>query len=221
MSAPVWTVDLYFDFLSPYAYFAWLHARPRCTGAGVAVVPRPVLFAALLESQGGQLAAAQVPSKHAFVIRDTLRYAGRHRVDFTFPRTYPFDPMTALCLCLPEVAGAQQERIIDTLWRAGWAQDHDLGDPARLRAILDAAGLDGAALVAAAGAGAARQALRQQTEEAIARGVFDVPSFYVNGELFWGHDRVDDLCEYLAGDDPLDRPKLAELLARPVGPTRA
>ena len=217
----VWTVDLYFDFLSPYAYFAWLHARPRCAGAGVAMVPRPVHFAALRESQGGQLASVEVPSRHALVIRDSLRYAGRHRMSFTFPRTYPFDPVTALCLCLPEVAGDQQERIIDALWRAGWAEDDDLGDPARLRAILDGAGLDGQALVTAAGAPAARQALRQQTEEAMDRGVFDVPSFYIDGELFWGHDRVDDLCEYLAGDDPLDRAKLTELLARPLGRTGA
>jgi 2-hydroxychromene-2-carboxylate isomerase len=219
MPSAVWTVDFYFDFVSPYAYFAWLHARPRCAGAGVRLVPRPVLLAGLL-AHHGHLGPAEIPAKRAYLLRDTLRYAGRHRIPFEMPRPHPFNPLAALRLSVPEVAGAHQERIIDALWRAGWAEGQDLADPDRLRAILDAAGLDGAALVEAAGSSEAKEALRRHTGDAIARGVFGVPSFHVDGELFWGNDRVDDLCEYLAGDDPLDRPKLAELMARPPGVQR-
>lgn len=210
-----WTVDFYFDFVSPYSYFAWLHARPRIAGAGVRVVPRPVLLFALLR-HGGMLGPAEVPLKRAYLLRDCLRYAGRHRVPFTLPDPHPFPAVTALRLALPEVAGDDQERVIDALWQAGWAEGRNLGDPGELADILTRAGLDGPSLVAATQAPAAKQALRAQTDEAIARGVFGVPSFFVGGELFWGHDRVDDLCELLAGDDPLDRERLAELLARPI-----
>jgi 2-hydroxychromene-2-carboxylate isomerase len=215
MSRSLWTVDFYFDFLSPYSYFSWLHARPRM-GSGVRFVPRPVLLSALLK-QGRMLGPAEVPLKRAFLIRDTLRYAGRHRVPFTFPDPHPFHPVMALRLALPEVAGDDQERVIDALWRGGWVEGRNLGDPDELARILDAAGLDGARLVAATHEPAAKEALRRETEAAIERGIFGVPSFHVNGELFWGNDRVDDLCEYLAGDDPLDRQKMAELLARPIG----
>lgn len=217
MPEPLWTVEFYFDFLSPYAYFSWLHARPRCAGAGVAFVPRPVLLSALL---GDNLGPAEIPRKRAFLIRDTLRYAGRHHIPFTFPDPHPFRSVEALRLALPEVSGADQERVIDALWHAGWAEGRDLGDPEELARVLDRAGLDGAALVAATRQPEVKEALRRQTDEARARGVFGVPSFHVNGELFWGHDRVDDLCEYLAGDDPLDRDALAALLARPPGLVR-
>jgi 2-hydroxychromene-2-carboxylate isomerase len=211
-----WTVDFYFDFVSPYSYFAWLHARPRIAGAGVRVVPRPVFLFALLR-HGGMLGPAEVPLKRAHVLRDCLRYAGRHRIPFTLPDPHPFMTVTALRLALPEVAGADQERVIDALYHAGWAEGRNLGDAGELAAILQRAGLDGPRLVAATQEPAAKDALRRQTDAAIARGLFGVPSFYVDGELFWGHDRVDDLCEYLAGDDPLDRQRLAELLARPIG----
>ena len=210
-----WTVDFYFDFVSPYSYFSWLHARPRIAGAGVRVVPRPVLLGALLR-HGGMLGPAEVPLKRAFILRDCLRYAGRHRIPFVLPDPHPFNPVTALRLALPEVAGADQERVIDALYHAAWGQGRNLADAGELARILDAAGLDGARLVAATQEPAAKDALRRQTDEAIERGLFGVPSFYVNGELFWGHDRVDDLCEYLAGDDPLDRERLAEILARPA-----
>jgi 2-hydroxychromene-2-carboxylate isomerase len=212
-----WTVDFYFDFISPYSYLAWLHARPRIAGAGVRVVPRPVLLFALLR-HGGMLGPAEVPLKRAYLLRDCLRYAGRHGIPFTLPDPHPFMPITALRLALPEVAGDDQERVIDALFHAGWGQGRNLSDAGELARILEAAGLDGPRLVAATQEPAARDALRRQTDEAIARGIFGVPSSYVDGELFWGHDRVDDLCEYLAGDDPLDRERLAELLARPVAP---
>jgi 2-hydroxychromene-2-carboxylate isomerase len=210
-----WNVDFYFDFVSPYSYFAWLHARPRIAGAGVRVVPRPVLLFALLR-HGGMFGPGEVPLKRAFMLRDCLRYAGRHRIPFTLPEPHPFATVTALRLALPEVAGADQERVIDALYQAAWAEGRNLGDAGELASILTRAGLDGPRLVAATQEPAVKDALRRQTDEAIARGLFGVPSFYVDGELFWGHDRVDDLCEYLAGDDPLDRARLAELLARPI-----
>jgi 2-hydroxychromene-2-carboxylate isomerase len=210
-----WTVDFYFDFVSPYSYFAWLHARPRIAGAGVRVVPRPVVLFALLR-HGGMLGPAEVPLKRAYLLRDCLRYAGRHGVPFALPDPHPFLSVTALRLALPEVAGADQERVIDALYHAGWAEGRDLSDAGVLAAILERAGLDGPRLLAATQEPAVKDALRRQTDEAMAQGLFGVPSFCVDGELFWGHDRVDDLCEYLAGDDPLDRARLAELLARPA-----
>jgi 2-hydroxychromene-2-carboxylate isomerase len=217
MTSSRWTVDFYFDFNSPYSYFAWMHARPRITGSGVRIVPRPVFLFALAR-HGGLLTTPEVPLKRAFLLRDCLRYAGRHKLPFTLPDPHPFLPVTALRLALPEVSGEDQERVIDALWRAGWAEGRNLGDAEELARILAGAGLDGARLVAATHEPAVKDALRRQTEEAIARGIFGVPSFYTGGELFWGNDRVDDLCEYLAGDDPLDRERLAALLARPVGP---
>ncbi|ACY17767.1 2-hydroxychromene-2-carboxylate isomerase [Haliangium ochraceum] len=215
MTRSHWTVDFYFDFLSPYSYFAWVHARPRCTGYGVHLVPRPVMLPALLAASGHR-APVFIPNKRSNLLRDTLRYAGRHKLDFQLPQPHPFHPVTALRLALPEVSGEAQERVIDAIWHAGWVEGRDLGDREVLRQALERADTDADALLAATQRDEVKQALRAQTEAAIARGAFGVPTFCIGEELFFGNDRVDDLCEYLAGDDPLDRAKLAEWSSRPI-----
>jgi 2-hydroxychromene-2-carboxylate isomerase len=90
----------------------------------------------------------------------------------------------------------------------------DLGSPEALVAALDARGLDGRGLLARASAPAAKEALRQETAAAIARGVFGVPTMMAGDTLLWGNDRLEHLTLVLDGRDPLDRARAAELLAR-------
>ncbi len=221
MKRAIWHVEFYFDFLSPYAYLSWIHARPRCAGIGVHLEPRPVLLSALL---GQRLGPAEVPAKRDYILRDTMRYARRHGITYQVPDPHPFYPVTALRLALPEIAGDNQERVIDALFHAAWGQGKNVGDDQVLTQTLSDAGLPGQEMVAATREQTVKDALRGQTEAAVARGIFGVPSFSVEDQLFWGHDRVDDLCEYIAGDDPLaneaDQAQLRTFLARPVGLTR-
>ena len=208
---------LYFDYLSPYAYLGWRAARadPRLADA----TPVPVLFAGLLQAHG-QLGPAEMPAKRAFVARDCLRAARRLGVPLTYPETHPFRPLDALRLSVAEVAGADQARVVDALFHAGWALGRDLANPEHLVAALDVAGLDGEALLAAARGPEAKAALRHDTEAAIAAGVFGVPTFQVGDALVWGHDRLDDVRGLLDGTDPVDDATVDAILARAPGAVR-
>jgi hypothetical protein len=98
-----------------------------------------------------------------------------------------------------------RHRLVTGLFEAVWSRQLHASEPEVVARIADEAGLDGAALVAAAGQPEAKRRLRQQTDDAIAAGVFGVPTVLVDGELFWGYDDFPFLARFLEGRDPLDR----------------
>jgi 2-hydroxychromene-2-carboxylate isomerase len=185
---------------------------------GVSVVYRPVLFAALLK-HWGQLGPAEIPAKRVFTFKDILRRCAEHDLPLRGPASHPFNPLTAQRAIL---AAAPEQRPAATaaILRAGWAEGGELGDPQVLVAALDRAGLPGAELVARAGDPTIKAALAAECEQAIARGVFGVPSYLVGGELIWGQDRLRDVEAVLTGRDPVAPDAIAELLARPSSANR-
>jgi 2-hydroxychromene-2-carboxylate isomerase len=167
------TVDFYFDYLSPYAYLAWLCLPEVTEPRGVEIVPRPVLFAGLL-NHWGQLGPAEIPPKGQHVGKDTRRFAARY---------HPFRPLLALRISLAVVSGDRQKEAITAIFKAGWAEGIDLGDPDDIRGALNEAGLDGAQLIAAAEQPSARDTLRAETDAAIGRAVLGSRSVPVPGAL--------------------------------------
>ena len=104
--------------------------------------------------------------------------------------------------------------------RAAWGEGRDVSEVDAIAAALDARGIDGARLIARTRDDDIKAALRRETDDAIAHGVFGVPTFIARGELFWGSDRADDVARFLAGDDPIDRELAERVIARPLGPMR-
>jgi 2-hydroxychromene-2-carboxylate isomerase len=100
--------------------------------------------------------------------------------------------------------GATRSALVGALFQAVWARGLHVSDAAVVAAVAGEIGLDGARLVADAETAACKDRLRRQTDEAIARGVFGVPSMEIDGELFWGFDDFPQLERHVAGDDPLD-----------------
>lgn len=209
MSAPA-RVDFYFDYLSPYAYFAALRLPELCARHRAELVYRPVLFAGLLD-HWGQLGPAEIPAKALYTFRDAARWAALEGWPFRAPRFHPFVPLTALRLSLPEVAGDDQARVIEALFRHGWGDGGDLGDAGALGAALEGAGLDAESLLERARGDAPKAALRAETDAAIARGVFGIPTVVACSELLWGYDRLPHLELILSGRDPLAGRDLAPL----------
>lgn len=207
-------VDFYFDYLSGYAYFAWLEIQAICDARGASLGIHPVLFAGLL-NHWGQLGPAEIPPKREWVYRDGYRQAKLRGVPLNPPKYHPFNPLLALRLSLAEVGGDDQRGVVNAIFRGGWGEGIDLGSPDELVATLDRAGFDGRALVEKATLPAAKEALKKSTNEAIARRVFGVPTMIVGGELVWGADRTDFVELILDGEDPIDDAWVQEVLARP------
>lgn len=184
------TLDWYFDFISPYAYLQC--ARFPALPAGVAVRFKPVLLSALLD-QAGTRGPAEIPGKREFTYRQVLWLAQRSGVSLRFPAQHPFNPLSVLRLAValdasPEIV----RRIFDFIW----AEGRDPSPPTDFAALAER--LEVAAPKARVADPLVKAQLKSNTDEAIAAGVWGVPTFVVDGRCFWGFDSGDMLLDYLA-----------------------
>jgi 2-hydroxychromene-2-carboxylate isomerase len=208
------TIRFSFDYISSNAYLAWTQLPALAARHGWTVEPIPVLFAGLLEAHG-TLGPAEVPVKSWWMAKNNLRKAALLGVPLHPPAFHPFNPLLALRASSLPLEAAARTRLIDGLFRAVWVDGVHVSEPAVVKAVADAAGLDGAAIVAQAQAPDAKARLRKETDDAIARGVFGVPSMEVGQEVFWGYDDLAYLEPLLAGRDLLDAKVLEEWSAPP------
>ena len=194
------TVRCHADPVSPYAWLA-LRDLGRIEAAGVRIVIVPVLFAGLLNAHGN-IGPAEVEAKRRYLFRDIMREAARRGLPFAGPPGHPFNPLAALRMCTALDDDAARGRLLVAFTCATWERGENLMDEATLVRLADGAGLDGAALLAAARTPVVKQALADATAQAVADGVFGVPTFRVDGdsELFWGADRLDTLLWRLQGN---------------------
>ena len=198
------SIRFYFDYISNNAYLAWLELPKLAARFGWTIEPVPTLFAGLLGAHG-QLGPAEVPAKAAWMWRNTARKAVLLGVPMNPPVHHPFNPLLALRVSSLPAGAEERARAISALMRAVWVDRQHVSEPEIVARVLDAAGLAGAQLVAEAQSDAAKARLRADTDAAIARGVFGVPTMVVGGELFWGYDDFPMLELHLAGRDPLAR----------------
>jgi 2-hydroxychromene-2-carboxylate isomerase len=197
------TLRFYFDYVSPNAYLAWTQLPALAKRHDVVVEPVPVLFAGLLEAHG-QLGPAEVPAKMRWMSKNNLRKAARLGVALNPPAFHPFNPLLALRVSSLVLEAAQRHALIDALFRAVWVRALHVSEPAVVETLVDEIGLPGAAIVTEAQSPDGKARLRRQTDDAISRGVFGVPTMELGTELFWGYDDFPQLESCLAGTDPLD-----------------
>jgi 2-hydroxychromene-2-carboxylate isomerase len=192
----------YFDYVSHNAYLAWTQLDALATRCDLELDLEPVLFAGMLQAHG-QLGPAEIGPKSRWMLRDVLRKAQRFNVPIAPPVAHPFLPLLALrCTCSP-LADGHRKALVGALFEAVWVASRDVTDPAVVVDVANRAGLDGAALVEDAATETTKGRLRAGTEAALANEVFGVPSFVVDGMVFWGCDDLPTLAAWVAGDDPL------------------
>ncbi|MFO1351015.1 MAG: 2-hydroxychromene-2-carboxylate isomerase [Gammaproteobacteria bacterium] len=202
-------LDWYFDFVSPFSYLQ--REQFQRLPAGVQVNYVPVLFGALL-GHWGQKGPAEIASKRPFTYRHTLWLARRHGIPMRFPPAHPFNPLKALRLAIAlDCDPAAIRAIFRFIWRDGRAID-SAQDWADLSAAVGLADAD--AWIAAP---QVKDALRGNTEAAIARGVFGVPTFAADDQLFWGFDATDMLLDYLRDPAAFRDPEMLRIAELPVG----
>jgi 2-hydroxychromene-2-carboxylate isomerase len=196
-------VVFHFDFLSPYAYIAWtqVHGIAERTGRELEIVP--VLFAAILDAHG-QKGPAEIPAKRVFTFKDAYRKAHAHGLPpLVPPPHHPFNPLLALRVASLPMPEPDRRRVIDALFAATWRDGAGVETRESVVRALAGAGFDGERLAREAEAPAIKALLRAKTSEAIARGVFGVPTLLIGGEVFWGTDNLRLAEQHLRGDDPI------------------
>lgn len=211
-------VRCYVDPVSPYAWLA-TQDFARLDAAGVDLLLVPVLFAGLLNAHGN-IGPAELPAKRRYLFRDVMREAERRGLRFSGPPGHPFNPLAALRMCTAAETAQERRRLFVALARACWEDGADISDAAALARIADGAGFDGQALLAAGASAHVKQRLAEATAQAVADGVFGVPTFRRGDELFWGGDRIDTLLWRLQGG-AIDEAGLAAFLARAPLATRS
>lgn len=212
-------LDFYFDYISPYAYFAWRRISTLCDTHHVELRIHPIVFGKLLD-HWGQRGPAEIPPKREWLFKYCDRYATINRFEFNPPRHHPFNPLSALRCSLKEVCGDKQRELISAIFKACWSQGKDIGHGEALAPILKETDLDSAGLMRKIAQKETKQILIQETQEAIGHGVFGVPSMIVNQQLFWGNDQMDHVALALQGKDPLNLARVTEVLSRPRGVDR-
>jgi 2-hydroxychromene-2-carboxylate isomerase len=206
-------VSWVFDVISPFAYLAFPrlsqlppHVRLECV---------PVLLAGILK-HFGQLGPAEIPSKRRFTYRFVLWRARRLGIPMRMPPTHPFNPLAALRLI---IAAGSDARAAGTVLDAVFRDGRDASDA---EVIADLAGALGVAdPQSALSEPAVKERLRTNTDWAISRGVFGVPTLVVGEELFWGHDAVDMAIDYLSRPEAFADAQMRAADALPVGASRA
>ncbi|HSX58976.1 MAG TPA: 2-hydroxychromene-2-carboxylate isomerase [Tahibacter sp.] len=200
-------VQWYFDFISP---FAWLQLhRLSALRERATVEPVPILFAAVLDTLG-QLGPAEIPGKRDFTYRFVQWRAERQRIPLRFPPAHPFNPLTALRLSI--AAGTRWdavERVFAHIWEHGRAADS-------IDALRDTAAALGIGDVETAlAADHVKQQLRANTEQALADGVFGVPTLRIGEALFWGEDATAMALEHLDDPQRFERGEYARIATLP------
>jgi 2-hydroxychromene-2-carboxylate isomerase len=186
------TAIWYFDIISPYVYLqtADLGRLPR----DVTVAPKPVLFAGLL-NHAGQKGPAEIPGKRLHTYRQCAWLAAERGMPFRMPPAHPFNPLGALRLLCALGPTLEQAQIASNFV---FGEGRDPSDPAELEALGRKLGVSDAGRLGVEEP--AKTKLRANTDEAVARGVWGVPTVAIDGELFWGADSFPMLLAFL--DDP-------------------
>lgn len=202
----------YFDFISPFAYLQLL--RFDELPADLEITLKPVVFGGLLKANG-QLGPAEIPAKRTFTYRFAHWQAHRRGVPFRTPPSHPFNPLAALRLAI--AAGATREAVL-TVYHFIWGEGGDVQSAEGLTEVGRRLGFDD--VPATVGQQSVKDRLRANTDEAIAAGVFGVPTFEIDGELIWGDDGTDMVNDYLADPGLFQTDEMIRISTMPMGLTR-
>ena len=204
------TATWYFDFVSPFAYIC-LH-RLKELPPDLSIEYRPVLFAGLL-NHWGQKGPAELPSKRRYTYRWSQWWAQSLGIPLRYPAAHPFNPLHYLRLA---IACSSKPEPIRRIFEGLWSTGADAADQGRFAALSKGLGVEAEKLESTE----VKDILRNNTEAAAQRGVFGVPTFEVEGELFWGADSIDFLKDFLRDSSIIKSKEMQRLDSLPVAAAR-
>ncbi|MBP7081728.1 MAG: 2-hydroxychromene-2-carboxylate isomerase [Rhodocyclaceae bacterium] len=193
-------LDFYFDFGSPAAYLAYTQLSKLAADTGAQIELKPILLGGIFQATGNR-PPISVPLKGQYLFADLNRFAKRYGVVLNMN---PHFPINTLNLMRADIGlqlrnDTRLPKYRDAMFAAIWVDQQNMNDPETVGTVLAKSGFDPMAISALAGDPEVKEALKIATQEAVNQGVFGAPSFIVDGELFWGQDRLDFVREALRG----------------------
>lgn len=202
------SVQYYFSLHSPWTYLGngLFHDIARRHGASI--VYRPMPLRSVFDETGGLPLPKRHPVRQRYRLVDLQRWRERRGLPLVLePKHFPFDPSLADRVAVAILAaGGDPAGFIADVMAGVWAREEDMREPEAIRACAVRAGFDGEALLAQAASEPIRQRYEATLSEAVAAGVFGAPSYVLDGEVFWGQDRLELLDSALSSGRAPYRP---------------
>ena len=191
-------IDFYFEFSSPYGYFASLKVDDLAAKYGRETVWRPFLLGVVFQTTGQSPLTAQ-PLRGDYSRRDFDRSARLQKVPFIMPEEFPVQSIAAAraFYCLEGRDPARAKQLAQALYFRIFGEGHNISAPEAVIAVAETMGIDGAELAAGLQDPTVKERLKVETQAAIERGVFGSPFIIVDGEPFWGADPLDQVDAWL------------------------
>jgi len=190
-------LEFFFDYTSPFSYLADSQLPGIAGRTGAEIVYRPMFLGGVMHETGNQ-PPATLPARARYMPRDITRWVSRYGIEFAFNPDFPLQTLTALRAAYAAQDAGVFPRYHAALFQAAWAKPRNLSDPSVLQGVIAEAGLDAEALLVAAAREPLKARLKTATAEAVARGAFGAPTFFVGSEMFFGNDRLEFVEEALA-----------------------
>jgi 2-hydroxychromene-2-carboxylate isomerase len=192
-------IEFYFEFASPYGYLANTRIDALAARYGREVRWRPIMLGAAFKLTGAQ-PLVRTPLKGDYMMRDLPRFARLLGVPFQAPPIMPANSLAAsrACIWLAQDDPAKAKALAQAVFHAHWGEGRDIARPEDVAEIAARLGIEREALLAAVADPAIKERLKAATQAAIERGVFGSPFVFVDGEPFWGADRLDQVERWLA-----------------------
>lgn len=186
-------LEFWFEFASTYSYPAAMRIERLSREQGVRVCWRAFLLGPIFRAQGWQDSPFNLyPAKGAYMWRDLERICEAQGIAFRKPAVFPQNSLLAARIACVFTEAPWLPEFVRLIYRANFEQNCDISDPSVVGAILLRCARTPAAILAAAQSPEAKRQLRSRTDQAVSSGIFGAPSFIVDGELFWGNDRLED-----------------------------
>jgi len=186
-------IEFWFEFASTYSYLSVMRIEDAAARLGVTVAWKPFLLGPIFKSFGWDSSPfLQQKAKGEYMWQDMARQCHKHELPWTRPTTFPRRTLLPLRVALIGAEAPWMGEYCRRIMSLNFAADREIDSPEVVGDVLTQLGLPAARLIDTAQAEKTKRQLREQTDTAMARGVFGAPTFFVQGEMFWGNDRLDD-----------------------------
>ncbi len=194
--SPNKSVEFFFDIVSPASYLAWTQIPKLEAETGAEIIYRPMFLPGIFEKAGSNTPIT-VPAKAKWIFEDFKRFAKRYDVPFVMNDKFPLSSVYAMRGLNNFRDHSSFKKLVDEFYKAMWANNEDINDPEIVIRIVKEAGIDPKEYQSAMNDPDNKKALMDVTQEAVSRGVFGAPTFFVGDEMHFGQDRLDFVVEAL------------------------